>query len=266
MATVSIPSARARSAPAAKHLRAVPTPAPEAEAEAPTREQLLITHHEMVRAIAIRLAQRLPGHVEVEELVNIGFLGLIDALERYDASRGVPFRAFAELRVRGAMMDALRASDWTPRAVRRAGARIDAARTRLAAKTGRDPRREELAAELGVSPDAYDRLRTSSLVRRVSSLDAPASDDGDETPLSERVAGEGVSVLDRWLDAERDAWLAGAIAALPERERTVIVSYYERGMSLRQIGERLGVTESRICQIHGQALKKLRAAVAGEVA
>ncbi|MFN7146011.1 MAG: sigma-70 family RNA polymerase sigma factor, partial [Myxococcota bacterium] len=211
----------------------------------------------MVRGIALRMARRLPSHVDVDELVNVGVLGLIDAIDRYDANRGVPFRAYAEIRVRGAMVDALRDADWTPRAVRRSGTRLDTARGDLRRKLGRDPDRLEMARELEVTPAEYDRLCSASEVRRVVSLDLPTGEDG-EGRLADQVADDEASVVDRWVAAERNAGLARAVEELPERERLVVTAYYQRGLSLKEIGATLGVTESRVCQIHGQAIKRLQ--------
>ncbi len=248
---------------------ALPLAARRPSAPAPTlsaRDRLILEHHDMVRGIARRMARTLPASVEVDELVNIGLLGLIDAVDRYDIARGVPFRAYAEIRIRGAIVDSLRGADWTPRGVRQAGGRLDAARAHLRTTLGRPPRREEVAAELGLTPTEYDRLCTRSERRRVVSLDAPSSDTGeDDALLGELVADEGAdSVLERWLAAEAHAGLAEAVERLSERERLVVTAYYQRGIPLREIGASLGVTESRVCQIHGQALKRLQRVLISE--
>ena len=235
--------------------------APRAPAPTPSaRDRLILEHHGMVRAIARRMARNLPSSVEVDELVNIGLLGLIDAIDRFDADRGVPFRAYAEIRIRGANVDSLRGADWTPRGVRQDSGRIEAARTHLRNALGRMPTREELALALGVTPTQYDRLRARSERRRMVSLDAPVGDDGDgDALLGELVADDdAATVLDRWEAAEAFAGLAEAVDHLSERERLVVTAYYQRGIPLREIGATLGVTESRVCQIHGQALKRLQ--------
>lgn len=228
-----------------------PVPAPS------TREQQIAEHYPLVRTIASRMAQRLPGNVDVDELTHMGTLGLIDAVDRYDASRGVPLRAYAEIRIRGAIVDALRESDWTPRAVRRNTARIDDMRAQLRRRLGHEPSREEMAQALEVAPEEFDRLRTDNEIRRLVSLDAPPADDSQGS-LVDYIPGEDSSPLDRWVAAEKYASLQKAIDTLPEREREVVTSYYQGGQSLKQIGARLGVTESRICQIHGQAVKRLQ--------
>ena len=137
------------------------------------REKMILEHYPLVRIIASRMVRRFPSHIEVDELVNIGILGLIDAIDRYDMARGVPFRAYAEIRIRGAIVDALREADWTPRAVRRNGSRLEEARTHLRRKLGHEPTREEMAAELEVPIREYDRLRADAETRRIVSLDAP---------------------------------------------------------------------------------------------
>lgn len=237
-----------------------PPPTPSA------RDRLILEHQGMVRSIARRMARTLPASVEVDELVNVGLLGLIDAIDRFDVTRGVPFRAYAEIRVRGAIVDSLRGADWTPRGVREAGGRIEAARAQLQNTLGRAPRREEVAAHLDLTPEEYDRLRSRSERRRVVSLDAPMSDDPDgDALLGELVADDDAdTVLDRWVAAETHAGLAEAVERLSERERLVVTAYYQRGLPLREIGASLGVTESRVCQIHGQALKRLQRVLLSE--
>ncbi|MDP2316640.1 MAG: FliA/WhiG family RNA polymerase sigma factor [Pseudomonadota bacterium] len=230
-------------------------------ARAPTpsaRERLILEHRGMVRAIAGRMARRLPAHVDGDELVTVGMLGLIDAIDRFEAGRGVPFRAYAEIRIRGAIVDSLRGSDWTPRAVRRSSGRIEATRTQLRETLGRDPSRDEMATSLEVAPAAYDRLCARSVCRRLVSLDAPTGEDGDAL-LVDLVADEdAATTLDRWETAERHSGLTDAVEQLSERERLVVTAYYQHGTPLKEIGATLGVTESRVCQIHGQALKRLQ--------
>jgi len=227
------------------------------------RDLAIVEHYPMVRAIAGRIARRLPASVDVEELVSVGTLGLIDAFDRFDASRAVPFRAYAEIRIRGAIMDSLREGDWTPRTARRAAHDIEDAKTRLRKRLGREPEREEIAAELALQPGAYDKMRTRAAGRRVVSLDGPVSEDGDAS-LGDTVATEGASALDQWIDAEEYKRLGGAVGLLPEREQTIVTGYYQRGQSLKEIGAMLGVTESRVCQLHGRAVQRLRTLLAPE--
>jgi RNA polymerase sigma factor for flagellar operon FliA len=221
------------------------------------RERTILDHQGLVRSVASRMARRLPSHVDVDELVNIGVIGLIDAIDRYDDSRGVPFRAYAEIRIRGAMVDALRCSDWTPRGVRRTSGRLEAVRSQLRDALGREPRREEMARALEVTPEEYDRLRQHAEQRRFVSLDTPVGEDG-EVSLADRLADDdAVAPLDAWLAVETQQGVGAALERLNERERYVVTAHYQKGLSFREIGQTLGVTESRTCQIHAQALRRL---------
>ena len=146
------------------------------------REQLILDYYPLVRTIACRMARRLPPSVEVDELINIGTLGLIDAVDRYDASRGVPFKAYAEIRIQGAMFDALRGDDWVPRSVRRKVNRIEHAKKTLSFNLGRDPSRDEMAAAMDMSTDEYDNLVRDARIKKLISLDIPTT----TTPWSPR--------------------------------------------------------------------------------
>lgn len=221
------------------------------------RQRRIVEHYSLVRIIASRMVRRFPGHVEVDELVNTGMLGLIDAVDRFDPERGVPFKAYAEIRIRGSIVDALRGADWVPRAVRRTFARIDSTRTELRRRLGRDPTREEMARSLEVSVDAYDDLSDGAQIRSIVSLETPTSDEGDGR-LADQLAGEFTSPVETWIDRERHEGVVDAIEELPEKERTVVTLYYQRGLSLKEIGATLGVTESRACQLRGQAVKRLQ--------
>lgn len=212
----------------------------------------------LVRAIAIRVSRRYPSNLEVEDLVNIGTIGMMEALDRFEAERGVPLKAFAELRIRGAMVDAIRKTDWVPREVRRRNHVVGEARRALHNRLGREPSRAELARALELSPEALDDLLDSAVTRTVVSLDATVSGDSDTT-LSELVPDEdGVSPTEAWIAGEdRDA-LADAISQLPEDERAVMSLYYEHGMKYREIGALMGICESRVCQLRGHAVDRLR--------
>ena len=222
------------------------------------REQVILEHHALVRIIASRMVRRFPAHIEVDELVNIGMLGLIDAIDRFEVSRGVPFKSYAEIRIRGAIVDALREADWIPRSVRRRFARIDTTRRELRLRLGRDPTREEMAHALEMSLDEYDDLVGGAEIKRVVSLDAPVDDDG-ATALVEHVADDEDPFIDRWIAEETREHISALIQKLPEKERAVVALYYQRGMNLKEIGDILGVTESRVCQLRGQAVRRLQA-------
>ena len=222
------------------------------------RERMILEHYPLVRIIASRMVRRFPSHIEVDELVNIGILGLIDAIDRFEAARGVPFRSYAEIRIRGAIVDALRDADWIPRSVRRRFARIDTARATLRTRLGRDPDREEMARELEMDPEEYDDLCGGAEIRRLVSLDTPIDEDGSST-LAEHVADDADPFLEQWIAEETRSQVSSMIEKLPDKERAVVALYYQRGLNLKEIGDMLGVTESRVCQLRGQAVKRLQA-------
>ncbi|MFZ5479002.1 MAG: sigma-70 family RNA polymerase sigma factor [Myxococcota bacterium] len=222
------------------------------------RERKILDHHPLVRMIATRMVRRFPSHIEVEELINIGMLGLIDAIDRFEPGRGVPFKAYAEIRIRGAIVDALREADWIPRSVRRRFARIDTARTSLRAQLGREPTREEMATTLELSVEEYDDLCGGAEIRKLVSLDAPVDEDGGTTLVEQVAPAETDSALDLWMAEEARVAAHSAVQNLPDKERQVVSLYYQRGLNLKEIGEILGVTESRVCQLRGQAVKRLQ--------
>ena len=199
------------------------------------REQRILEHYPLVRSIAGRMVRRFPSNVELDELVSIGVVGLIDALERFDEGRGVPFRAFAEIRIRGAIVDALRSSDHVPRSVRRKSARIEA---------------------LQMTAAAYDALVSDAEIRRLISLESVVDDEVGLT-IGDQVSDGGPSVEDRWIDDETTEEVIAAVQRLPEKERKVVMEYYFEEKQLRAIGAEMGVTESRVCQIRTQAVGRI---------
>ncbi len=221
------------------------------------RNAQIVSYLPLVRVIAIRVARSYPSSLEVDDLVNVGTIGLIEAVDRFEAHRGVPLRAFAELRIRGAMVDAIRKTDWVPREIRRRTHLVDDARRSLRHRLGRPPDREELAAALEVTPEVLDELIGSTAPRRLVPLDAPA--DGEtQVRLADMVADEEALVLDRWIDDEDRGAVDEAIEQLPDDEREVVVLYYEGGLKYREIGARMGICESRVCQLRGKAVERLR--------
>ena len=222
-----------------------------------SREQLIIAYHPLVRTIACRMARRLPPSVDVDEMINVGMLGLIDAVDRFDPSRGVPFKSYAEIRVQGAMIDALRGDDWIPRSVRRKSNHLDEARTRLTQSLGRAPTREEMAHVLDLSIPEYEKLVRESRISRLISLDVSTTEDG-KTPLVESVTNNEDNPEDLLGAEELKGVISHAVNCLPEKERLAVTRYYLQGLTLKQIGAMLGVTESRACQLRGQGIKRLR--------
>jgi len=216
-------------------------------------------HGELVRRIAHHLAARLPASVEIDDLVQAGMLGLIEAARNFQSDQGAAFETYASIRIRGAMIDEIRRGDWVPRSVHRRYRDLVAATREVEQRTGQPATAQQVAAELGVSLDEYHAMVENSARGQLVSLDAHM----DEHDGEARVASRGTATPERAFEqsAFRDA-LAEAIAGLPERERLVLSLYYEQELNLREIGAVLGVSESRVCQIHGQAAVRLRARLA----
>lgn len=220
---------------------------------------MVMRHAELVKRIAYHLAGRLPASVDVEDLIQAGMLGLLEAASNYTANRGASFETYAGIRIRGAMLDALRKLDWAPRSVHRKARAAAQAMRELESEFGREARDGEVAARMGVSLEEYHRITQDAASCRISSLD---ESNGDDEALLGRIEDE---TADPFLDASelgfREA-LAKAIDELPERERLVMSLYYDDELNLKEIGAVLKVTESRVCQLHGQALVRLRARLA----
>jgi RNA polymerase sigma factor FliA len=230
---------------------AVPTAAVPVDHDA--RDRLVMEHVALVKALASRLAHRVPAQVELSELVSVGVMGLIEAAARYQPSLGVPFDAFARRRIQGAMLDALRDLDWAPRSVRKMRRDLDSAMAQLRHALKREPGAGEIASALRVSEPEYDRM-----LDQLRSADLAAVRQagwGDDLDVAVD-PGEGPHVrLER---AELCALLAQAIAQLPERERQILGLYYEEELTLAEIGEVIGVGESRVSQLRTQAIARLR--------
>jgi RNA polymerase sigma factor for flagellar operon FliA len=220
------------------------------------RQALILKHYPMARSIACRIYQRLPKAVDVDDLISAAVMGLIEAIDRYDVTRAVPFEPYAKHRIHGSVVDALRAADWVPRSVRRKADLLDTTRASQNRVHGRSPTRPEMATALNVSPEKYDGMVVDSEIRTLLSLDAPVGTD-NPTPLIEQVAGSH-NMMRRWQKEERKAATVNAIQGLPERERTAIALYYLHELSLKEVGAVLSVTESRACQLCSQGVKRLR--------
>jgi RNA polymerase sigma factor for flagellar operon FliA len=230
----------------------------------PAEAALLACHDGLVRRIAHHLAARLPASVDVDDLIQAGFIGLTQAARHFSASGGASFETFASIRIRGAMIDEIRQGDWAPRSVhRRARAAAEAIRS-IEQATGREASATEVARALGLSAEEYARL--SEDAARAPVLRLHEGGEGEHALLAAAdPADEPLARVQH--EAFRQA-MAVAIGALPERERQVMALYYQDELNLKEIGAVLGVTESRVCQIHGQALLRLRSRLAdwrGEV-
>jgi RNA polymerase sigma factor for flagellar operon FliA len=215
-------------------------------------------HVPLVKTLAQRLAQRLPSQVEVSDLVSVGVLGLIDAAARYKPTLGVPFDAFARRRVQGAMLDSLRDLDWAPRSLRRLRRNVDGAIASCRRRLGRDPAEDEIAAEMALTPKEYDKVleQLRSLdVGAIRSLDAPSEDGTSQLEMCVDPGEGAVTQLER---KELREHLARAIQTLPERERQILSLYFQEEMTLAEIGQVIGVGESRVSQLRSLALSRLR--------
>lgn len=222
------------------------------------RDALVIGHVGLVKAMARRLAQRLPAQVEMNDLISVGVMGLIDAAGRYRPSMGVPFDAFARRRVHGAMLDALRDLDWAPRSLRRMRRELDGAVAKLRSDLRREPTEDEVAGQMQMSAGEYakavDQVRTLE-VGAIRQLDATGE---DGQPLLELCIDPDECPDVRLERKELRALLARAILDLPERERHILALYYDEEMTMAEIGAVIGVCESRVSQLRSLALSRLR--------
>ncbi len=222
-----------------------------------SRDQLILHYAPVVARVAARVGMRLPRTVEQADLVSYGMFGLIDAIEKFDTDREVRFESYAAARIRGAIMDELRASDWVPRSVRTKARAVDKAHAELEAKLHRSPTDEETADHLGIPVRELRAVYAKLATVNVSALDDMAGDRG--VPFKDTLRDERCPDPAGAIDAaETKHLLARAIEQLAERERIVVVLYYYEGMTLAEIGRVLGVTESRISQMHTAAMLRLR--------
>ena len=225
------------------------------------RDQLIVMYSPLVKYVAARVAVGLPQHVDGSDLVSYGIIGLIDAIDRFNPVRQVKFETYAIPRIRGAIIDELRAIDWVPRSVRAKARAVEQAYASLEASLLRTPTDAEVATELGISePELQEILRQISFVG-VAALDEVfmvGGDRADRTTLGDTIPDSTAGPVAMFEDKESKEILAQAIMQLGERERTVLSLYYYEGLTLAEIGEILGVTESRVCQIHTKAVLQLR--------
>ncbi|HEY5053039.1 MAG TPA: RNA polymerase sigma factor WhiG [Solirubrobacterales bacterium] len=226
------------------------------------RERLVVAYSPMVKFVAGRLGAGLPSHVEDADLISYGLMGLIGSIERFDPERGIKFETFAMTRIRGAIIDELRSLDWVPRSVRSRAREIEAAQAKLEHELQRAPTEAELAAKLGSSEED---LQTSLLeianssVYALDELWSVRDSSGDQVSLLDTIADDGSADPQEALaTSEVKDRLTEAIGSLPEREQLVVALYYYENLTLREIGEVLGVTESRVSQLHTKAVMRLR--------
>ena len=218
---------------------------------------MLKQYSPLVRRLAHQMIAKLPANVEVDDLIQVGMIGLTDALSRYDAAQGVQFETFATQRIRGAMLDELRGNDYLSRGTRKHQREIEAALHRLQQRLGRSPAESEIAKEMGLSLAEYQDLLGKVRGTQLVYLEDMSGDEGDADFLDRHVADEEADPLAQLRDQRMRQALVDAIKTLPEREQYVMSMYYEHDMNLKEIAAVLKVTESRVCQLHSQSIARL---------
>ena len=222
-----------------------------------SRQDYILKHLHLVEKIANKLSYSLPQHVDVDDLLNVGMIGLIESVDRYDQSRGIPFKSYAELRIRGAMLDSLRKMDWAPRSVRRMYKEIKKAHHYLAEQQGGVVKNKDVALFLKMDLEDVERILYDATSTHVLSLSKTLSKDSD-TSIGEMVPCKGETPIEQMMYSESVVCLQTGISQLEDRERLVIELYYYKGLRLREIGLKMGVTESRVCQMRASAIRNLR--------
>ncbi len=230
----------------------------------PDRDQLVQRFMPLVKRVAYHLLARLPASVQFDDLVQNGMIGLLDAMERYQEGFGAQFETYATQRVRGAMLDGLRENDWLPRSLRRELRRIEAAISQLEHAHGRAPSESELADALKMSLPDYQKTLQDARGHQLVYFDDFAGE-GDEDFLERHFTDNDADPANILEDRNTREMLAQAIGQLPEREKMMMALYYEQELNLREIGEVMGVTESRVCQLHTQAVARLRSQFLGQI-
>lgn len=221
-----------------------------------TTNELVVLHEPLVKRIAYHLMSRLPASVQADDLVQAGMIGLIEASRKFDPEQGASFETYAGIRIRGAMLDEIRRTDWTPRSVHRKAREVAEAVRKIENEKGRDARDVEVARVMGLELNEYHKILQDATGCRIFSYEDPGTLGEENFAQQARQPNQPLENLQK---SDFKAGLADAIKGLPERERLVMALYYDEELNLREIGDILGVSESRVCQIHGQALIRLRA-------
>lgn len=224
----------------------------------PIREQVLVENLPLVRFVARRIHERLPQHVELDDLVSAGTVGLIDAYSKFDAKKNVQFRSYAQFRIRGAILDSLRSLDWGSRELRRQGRSVEEALQRLTQRLGRKPSETEVAADLDMELSEYQELLGSLKNLEMGSLQDSRNDESAEEELACLATPVEEDPFHLCVQSERSSHLTSALKKLPEREARVLSMYYMEEMTLKEIGLVLGLVESRVSQIRAAAIVNLR--------
>ena len=228
------------------------------------RDELILTYMPLVRSIARKIKEKLPSNVEFDDLVSYGTFGLIETLDRYDPSLGNKFETFAMKRIHGAVYDGLRVMEWTPRAIYSENREVDNAAAVLATSLQRTPTDREVASELGWEDERVPRVRARASARGIQALDEPVQqmiEAGTKMTLGDTLSDSGLSPHGNMERLELQGALATAIESLPDKERTVLILYYFERLKFSEISDLFGVSESRVCQIHMQAIGNIRSAM-----
>ena len=223
------------------------------------RDQIVLNHLSLVKAIAIRVHENLPVHVELDDLVHAGVLGLFDAVEKFDAAKNVAFQSYAKHRIKGAILDSLRQLDWASRDMRKRQKQIDSVTRGLANKLGRTPSESEVAEEMGVGIERWQRMMSE--LRTIGLVSGTARNDDERDRIQEFADTADLQPDRVCARRQLQSTLARAMQHLPERYQKVVFLYYTNDMTMKEIGEILGVNESRVSQIHKVALKKMATAL-----
>jgi len=237
------------------------TEAGAATLDAQQQERLLVEHLPTVRYIARKIHAGLPQQVELEDLISAGIIGLLDAFQKFDANKEVQFKTYAQFRIRGAIIDSLRAMDWSPRELRRKGRAVEDAIRETTQKLGRAPEEEEIAATMGVGLNEYQKLLGDLSGLKVGSLHVEHTEDSGDQEIAYIPGSPEEDPLFICMKGEMKALLAEAIENLPERDRLVLMLYYFEELTMKEIGITLGVVESRVSQMHTSAVMRLRTAL-----
>jgi len=228
------------------------------------RDKLIVQYAPLVKYVAGRVGVGLPRNVEQADLASFGVFGLLDAIEKFDPERGYPFETYAIARIKGAILDELRSIDWVPRSVRSKARNLEQAIAKLEFKNRRAPTDEEVADELGITEDQFRATLSQISLAGVAALDEmlAGGEPGDSITLGDTIADPTDGPMGVFEAKEMREALADSIRRMPERERLVLTLYYFEGLTLAEIGRVLGVTESRVCQIHAKAVLQLKSRLA----